>query len=250
MDVIVPVFSFVYGVVWGSFLNVLVNRGFKGTAKGHSQCPFCAHRLYAKDLVPLISFVVLRGKCAYCKHKISPKYFVGEFYTALMFSLSSLLIYNGYVHWLSVLVVILCTYIGVYEIWHYRLPKKTLVLFSVLALIYAVVQSTVTYVWFIEVGLILCLVFVVNFLVVKDRLFGLFDYILLLSGFLLVIDELVLYVWFSFLMLAALLPIFLLMFSRRHLLKVDKIRLPLSPIFFIAYAFALTSWYMLFRMNI
>ncbi len=54
---------------------------------GRSHCPKCGHQLGAKDLVPLLSFILLRGQCRYCGQKISWQYPIVEMATALLFFL-------------------------------------------------------------------------------------------------------------------------------------------------------------------
>lgn len=69
-------FVFILGVCIGSFLNVVIYRVPNGLdfVHGRSFCPKCGHKLAARDLVPIFSFVVLGGKCRYCKEKISFRY--------------------------------------------------------------------------------------------------------------------------------------------------------------------------------
>ena len=54
--------------------------------KGYSKCPSCNTRLKALDLVPLLSYLFLKGKCRHCGIKISPRYFFIELLTGLVFS--------------------------------------------------------------------------------------------------------------------------------------------------------------------
>ncbi len=81
------IFLFVMGTIWGSFLNVVILRSAKGKSfvTGRSMCPKCKHQLAWKDNIPLLSFLFLGGKCAYCKKKISLIYPVVEFLTGLFF---------------------------------------------------------------------------------------------------------------------------------------------------------------------
>ena len=65
------------GLVMGSALNCLALRlasGKKWSGKERSACPACGHVLTACDLVPLFSWLFLRGKCRYCKAPVSPRY--------------------------------------------------------------------------------------------------------------------------------------------------------------------------------
>lgn len=69
-------FVLVAGICIGSFLNVLIYRipAKLNFAKGRSFCPGCGHDLKAADLVPVVSFLFLRGKCRYCGDPISARY--------------------------------------------------------------------------------------------------------------------------------------------------------------------------------
>ncbi len=83
------VFVFILGLLVGSFLNVVIFRLHRGETfiRGHSKCLFCKHRLKIKDLVPLLSFLFLKGRCRYCKQKFSIQYFLVELITAICFVL-------------------------------------------------------------------------------------------------------------------------------------------------------------------
>ncbi len=67
---------FLYGIVIGSFVNVLIYRlpKHENIAVEHSHCMSCGHKLGWYDLVPLLSYIFLKGKCRYCKAKISLQY--------------------------------------------------------------------------------------------------------------------------------------------------------------------------------
>ena len=89
MDWFIGVFVFIFGIIIGSFLNVCVYRVPLGIsiAKGFSACPTCGARLTAADLVPVLSFAVLRGKCRHCGARISAMYPLVEAATGLLFAL-------------------------------------------------------------------------------------------------------------------------------------------------------------------
>ncbi len=78
----------VFGAVLGSFLNVVIHRvplGESLVAPG-SHCPSCGTPLAPYDNVPLLSWLVLRGRCRHCGARISPRYPVVELVTALAFA--------------------------------------------------------------------------------------------------------------------------------------------------------------------
>ena len=83
----------VLGAVIGSFVNVVSMREAKGEdfVHGRSYCPHCHHSLCAWDLLPILSFLFLRGKCRYCKQSISIRYFLVEIVFTVLFILVALL---------------------------------------------------------------------------------------------------------------------------------------------------------------
>ncbi|MCR4427794.1 MAG: prepilin peptidase [Caldiserica bacterium] len=76
VKIIFLVFAFLFGLVIGSFLNSVIYRLPRKIplSKGRSFCPKCGHGLKAFDLVPLFSFLFLKGKCRYCGAPISFRY--------------------------------------------------------------------------------------------------------------------------------------------------------------------------------
>ena len=83
----------VLGAVIGSFVNVVSVREAKEEdfVRGRSYCPHCQHSLCAWDLLPILSFLFLRGKCRYCKQSISVRYFLVEIVFTVLFILVALL---------------------------------------------------------------------------------------------------------------------------------------------------------------
>ena len=84
---IIGVFVFLLGAATGSFLNVCIWRMPREESIVHpgSHCTRCNTSLSAADNIPLISFLLLRGKCRYCGAPISPRYFAIELLTAVYF---------------------------------------------------------------------------------------------------------------------------------------------------------------------
>lgn len=81
---------FLYGIIFGSFFNVV---GLRVPVKASiisppSHCTECNRRLKMLDLIPVISYVFLRGKCRGCGRKISPIYPIMEFVTGTLFMLA------------------------------------------------------------------------------------------------------------------------------------------------------------------
>ncbi len=79
-------FSFIFGICFGSFLNVLILRLplNQSIVTNRSRCPKCNHLIYWYHNIPLFSYLLLRGKCSYCGEKISFLYFFIELISGLI----------------------------------------------------------------------------------------------------------------------------------------------------------------------
>ena len=76
------------GLIVGSFLNVCIYRmpSEKSIVMPRSYCPACKHQIPWYDNIPVLSFILLLGKCRFCKNRISLRYIVVEVLTALIFA--------------------------------------------------------------------------------------------------------------------------------------------------------------------
>jgi prepilin signal peptidase PulO-like enzyme (type II secretory pathway) len=87
------IFAIIFGLITGSFLNAYEYRkraGKKTVWQGRSFCPKCNHKLGVLDLIPVISYLSLQGRCRYCKKPISTQYPIAEMVTGALF---------GFVYW-------------------------------------------------------------------------------------------------------------------------------------------------------
>lgn len=82
-----PTFALL-GIAVGSFLNVVIERLPQGQSllNPPSHCPSCNHRLAPYDLIPVFSYVILRGNCRYCSDSIPRRIFWVELTTGLLFA--------------------------------------------------------------------------------------------------------------------------------------------------------------------
>ncbi len=156
------------GIIFGSFVNALVwrlheqelladKKGVQAAKRRHdlsivngrSMCPDCGHELAAKDLVPVVSWLALGGRCRYCHKPISWQYPAVELLTGALFALSyvwwPLSLHNAglfqFVLWLVFLVGFVA--LAVYDIRWFLLPDR--VVFPLIAV--AVAQVAVTAIW-------------------------------------------------------------------------------------------------------
>ena len=91
MTSLVAIIFFILGLIIGSFLNVVILRlntrkSFFGAFSGLSACMSCQNKLSWYELIPLFSFLGLKGRCRNCKTKISIQYPLVEFGTGLIFA--------------------------------------------------------------------------------------------------------------------------------------------------------------------
>lgn len=82
-------FIFIVGTIIGSFLNVVILRAFSGESivLPPSKCPKCGNKLKWWHNIPILSYILLQGKCGFCKEHISIQYPIIEFITGIIFLL-------------------------------------------------------------------------------------------------------------------------------------------------------------------
>ena len=87
MDLFFGIVFFVFGLIFGSFLNVCVHRLPRGESVvfPSSACPKCHKEIKAYDNIPVLSWLILRGRCRNCHTPITPRYAMVELLTAFLF---------------------------------------------------------------------------------------------------------------------------------------------------------------------
>ncbi|OPJ61511.1 prepilin peptidase [Clostridium oryzae] len=88
MNFFILIYIFILGTIMGSFYNVCIYRIPSGQSiiNPPSRCTSCGSKLKAIDLVPIFSYIFLKGKCRYCQSKISPRYALIELFTGIIFA--------------------------------------------------------------------------------------------------------------------------------------------------------------------
>lgn len=131
------IFIFIIGLCAGSFLNVVIHRLKTGEkiVKSRSHCPRCGHTLGFLDLIPVLSFLFLGGKCRYCRDKISCQYPLVELATGMVF----VLIFHRYLSAANglffsfekiveslflIIILSLLIVVFVYDLKHYIIPNR------------------------------------------------------------------------------------------------------------------------------
>lgn len=128
-----------FGLAWGSFLNVVIFRLPRNMnlSRPPSTCPSCGRRIKATDNIPVLSYILLRGRCRHCGQKIPFSYFLVEALTPACF----LLIYTQ--HSLSFHFFACCLFasalivLGVIDFYHQILPDEITLTGLFLAVVYA-----------------------------------------------------------------------------------------------------------------
>lgn len=172
----------IFGLIIGSFLNVLILReGSEQSILGRSSCPSCGRLLLWFELVPVLSFLVLRGKCRTCKSRISLQYITVEILTAVLFVLVGGAGLGALETALGLGIVSLFIAICVYDIYHTLIPDAWSYLAAFLSLLYALSISDASLVWILSSGPLVALPLFAMWLISKGRWMGLGDAKLALS---------------------------------------------------------------------
>lgn len=137
-----PIPLFVFGTIIGSFLNVAglrwdesdVSSGLK--VGGRSKCPSCHNELKWFELIPVLSFILQRGKCRHCQASVSWQYPLVEIFTGIVFV--SLYHVYGYTPYLILPTTIFCIYIVIliHDFHHKIIPNPLVYSAIVLSLLH------------------------------------------------------------------------------------------------------------------
>lgn len=123
-----------FGLIFGSFTNVLILRhGTDRSIGGRSSCMYCHTPLRWYELVPLISWIVLRGRCGHCGKRISFQYPAVEALVAAGFVLFGLSPAPLVVRTLGCAIVVLIVAIAAYDVRHMIMPDRWVWIFNAVA---------------------------------------------------------------------------------------------------------------------
>ncbi len=146
MEIIISIFVFIFGTIIGSFLNVVILRyGEKSIINGSSQCPKCKKKLKWYELVPVLSWILLLGRCSKCKKRISIQYPLLELATGILFLFQYFRISDfGFVsnfrfqisNFLVFIALSLLVVIFVYDLYHKIIPDLLSYSFGILGVVY------------------------------------------------------------------------------------------------------------------
>lgn len=134
MDIVLIVFFFILGLIFGSFYNVVGQRIPKkeSIVYPNSHCTNCNHELAWYENIPVLSYLFLGGKCKSCKAKISPIYPVMELLTGLLFAFAYYKIGLTVELFIALLFISMLVIITVSDLAYMIIPDKVLIFFLVL----------------------------------------------------------------------------------------------------------------------
>ena len=137
MEVIYIICFFILGLVFGSFfccvgIRLSKNEKFINT---RSVCDNCNHTLAWYDLIPILSYIILKGKCRYCKNKISPLSFFIELATGILFALSYYSFGFSLELILSLCLVSLAMIIFSSDLTYMIIPDEVIIFFSIVIIV-------------------------------------------------------------------------------------------------------------------
>jgi leader peptidase (prepilin peptidase) / N-methyltransferase len=121
-----------YGLTFGSFFNVVGLRVpvEKSIVKPRSACPNCHHTLGALEVIPVLSYLLQRGKCHQCKVGISPLYPIIELITGLLFMSAPFIMGWTSELWIAWTLISLLVIITVSDLAYTLIPDKILLFFT------------------------------------------------------------------------------------------------------------------------
>jgi len=246
MITVLTLIFFVFGLIIGSFLNVIIIRfntqkSFFGSFGGRSACMSCQNKLVWYELVPLLSFLGLQGRCLNCKSKISIQYPLVELITGLIFAalflkfqdiffLNMLIFSFTYAYY--AVVFSLLVIIAIYDLRHKIIPDTLSLFLGILGFIglfffnsYGFYPHVPSILEFLS-GLLIAVPFALFWLVSSGTWMGLGDAKLAIGlGWLLGLSRALSGVVVAF-WVGAIVGLSLVIFSRKHGMKSE---IPFAP---------------------
>jgi len=260
MEFLIYLFVFILGSAVGSFLNCVIYRLETGQdfVFGRSFCPHCKHFLGWKDLIPILSFLILKGKCRYCQKRISLQYPLVEISTAFLFLLNFYQ-FRNYITLYSFIDLVFLSIISsflivifVFDLKHYLIPDKVIhsaIGFTLLYQFFKVWNLghwNLFEIWNLVIGILPSLFFLAIILISKETWMGWGDFKLsILMGLFLGWPRILIALFFAFFS-GAIFGLILIFLK----LKTMKSQIPFAPFLVSGTFFAMffgeniINWYL------
>jgi len=242
MNFILTIFFILLGLVVGSFLNVVIFRiNTNKTFGGRSKCMVCQNKLCWYDLFPFFSFVFLRGRCRFCKTRISIQYPLVEISSALIFvglffKFQNIFYVDTFMFCITMayyaLMFSILLVIAVYDIRHKIIPNSLALVLAIVSFVGLFFFSELGFyphipsIWQFLSGVFMALPFALIWLVSRGRWMGLGDAKLAIGiGWLVGIEKVFLATVLSF-WSGAIIGLILIFLSKKYSIKSE---IPFAP---------------------
>ena len=145
LEIFYGIMIFIFGTVFGSFYNVVGYRlpNKMSIVYPDSHCPNCNHKLKFYELVPILSYIFLGGKCKSCKKRISIFYPFFEFLTGLLFLLSFIVYGLSMKFIISITFISILLIISISDFKYYIIPDEVLLVGIIMIVIEFIINSFV-----------------------------------------------------------------------------------------------------------
>lgn len=183
MKIILYIYMYIIGVVLGSFFTLAIHRIPKKEDITHtrSYCPKCNHRLNFLDLIPVLSYIFLGGKCRYCHEKIRPRYLIIELLSGMVFLLFAISlnidIFNIEINKIVALVFgilfisTIFMILGIFK--EYKKVQKSVLIFGIISLIlyitYLYIFKTINIYRYIIYLIMMVILLIINLCVDNEK---------------------------------------------------------------------------------
>lgn len=230
---IIYIAIFFLGASFASFLNATLYRidkgfSFKKTVKKPSHCESCKKELKWFELIPVLGYILIGGKCTGCNKKINIIYPLSEF----LLGISFLLLFSFSIPWYLWIVVIFLFALSYFDFLYRGIPKFLTHIFLFLCIIFFLLFSrTVENLYFP----ILLAMFLILVNLIKKSM-GLGDILVLLGTGILLSKEQYTVMFWSAIVLALLYPLILVIKGEKN---IKKIKVPMIPFFTISFVLTL-----------
>lgn len=238
------IIAFIFGTTLGSFANVLADRiNVKPILNARSECLSCGKKLSWKEMIPILSYLFQRGRCAHCKTKLPPTLLLSEIFsgTIAVIILNASLSFSPYVWVQFVHFIIICLIacislaIIIYDIRHLLVPYQFIISLILLSVLFFTLKTVV---YGINISslispFVVAAPFLFLFIISKGRWVGLADVFLYFCFGLILALPAAISMFFYSVWLGAFVSIFLMIvYKKDYGLKTE---IPFTPFIIIAF---------------
>ncbi|WP_424766782.1 prepilin peptidase [Paenibacillus sp. sgz302251] len=141
MNLFISIYLFILGLILGSFFNVVGLRVpvKKSIVSPPSQCAQCGNRLKARDLIPVVSWLLSRARCRHCSAPVSSMYPLGELASGFLFLWMYLTFGYTWETWIGLLLISLAVIITVSDLKYMLIPDRVLLAFVPLFIVLRII---------------------------------------------------------------------------------------------------------------